>query len=242
MNINLSNVQFIGNVSYKYVKPNYKNTNPSTPISSNSDKTASFNEKNTLSSVIYTDFLLSDTNTTRSSDNSKDSSVSTTNSDTYFDTNSYKSLEIYGHINYDPTKDTCYSSLSADGSDSLTPEQEAYLKERYDLNNLTWDEYKKYLGDLTMFNVLSFEAYRKLVMFKETIQNMVNNGAYNGTSPPDSWTPIPDGVFNMYDYLVEEHEKALHSEKLNKAYDVNNSTFVSSFYEKLIRICNSIKE
>lgn len=206
-------------------------------MSFNAEQIAYLNEKNISSDMVYADFLLLDASTKRALCIPKDPPVFTADSGKSF-------TEVYaGYLNDDPTDNTFHVWMFADGSGSLTPEQSLYLKERYNLANLTWDEYKRYLGDLTTFNVLSMKEYAHSVFSKEQsyLQDlMVEAGLLPEEGSLNIKTYIPDGVFNLYDYLVEEFGKALQLEKLNKAYDVNSSTFISSCYEKLIKICDQL--
>ena len=131
----------------------------------------------------------------------------------------------------------------ADGSGKLTDEQSAYLKENYDYANITWDGYKNYLRDLMSFNVISMEQYVRLVIDKERVQVerlMVEDGLIPGSISGDLWTKrndyIPQGSFDLFDYLLREQSKQQELDKISNAYEFIPSNVASSAYAKLIRI------
>jgi hypothetical protein len=47
---------------------------------------------------------------------------------------------------------------------------------------------------------------------------------------------IPIGTFDLFDYLLREYKLVEGKERMDKAYDVNDDTSISSAYEKLFRI------
>ena len=131
----------------------------------------------------------------------------------------------------------------ADGSSELTDAQAAYLKENYDLGNITWDEYKNYLRDLMSFNVISMEQYVRLATDKERAQVerlMVEEGIIPGSISGDLWTKrnayLPQDSFDLFDYLLREQSKQQGLDKISNAYEFIPSNVTSATYAKLIRI------
>jgi len=234
----MSNITKVGN-SITYTPSNYYKPSLTDVVSFTPEQVSYLNERGISNNLTYADLF------SLGSDIMREICTHKTAPE-YLSDSGKRFVETYaGYLNEDPYSPIVLHNWNADGTSTLSQEQLDYLDERYDLRNLTWEEYKRYLGDLTWFNAIPAKEFSRLTYDKEkeyVFALAVENGLLPGwdANTNKDRIHIPEDTFNLLDYLIAEYKKASVASNLLNAYGEYSGAPKSSYYGMLIRVCDQL--
>ena len=128
-----------------------------------------------------------------------------------------------------------YFNRASTGDKTLTEEQAAYLREKYDMDNLSQEQYIKLLGELSDFGVIDGA-------FAMGEARSILNGRPFQSAEADFSKKLDDWIKYFLDRMNLNKDDAIRLRTVNHASPlmIDDAQRLSDFYEKLSDIMGSV--